>query len=191
MKDCNSTCKLLGLVRLPWVDKLKRPWPTRREDEAREIRMFKPEQRLKLAGALEVKRAAGDWYGLFPCVRCGIPHWIREEYRLRSRGKCLKCAGIAALPFLNSPARIRPSGKNHPNHKRGYTVCNGYKILWISDKHPLRPIANRHNKLGMQRAVMAKHLGRLLLPKERVYFLNGDSMDTRLKNLSLEKPSLK
>lgn len=72
----------------------------------------------------------------------------------------------------------------HPGWKGGkYINAQGY-VLVISKNHPYK---NNDGYVREHRLVMEKHIGRFLLPTERVHHINNVSTDNRIKNLLLFK----
>jgi len=80
-----------------------------------------------------------------------------------------KC-GFAVAPY---------KGENHWKWRGGQTLVNGYESLKVPD-HPFAPITGYILK---HRLVMEEHLGRYLLPTEKVHHINGDIRDNRVENL--------
>ena len=70
-------------------------------------------------------------------------------------------------------------GSNHWKWRNGHSRCKGYETIKVPD----HPYANKRGYVYEQRLVMEKHLGRYLLPNERVHHINGDPLDNRLQNL--------
>ena len=93
--------------------------------------------------------------------------------------------------------RNRPvkRGPDNPRWK-GYFLSRGYKLIHLETLSPeeqelFRPMATMTNKtyIPEHRVVMARHLGRSLLPTEVVHHVNGKKADNRLENLELHDGS--
>jgi hypothetical protein len=69
---------------------------------------------------------------------------------------------------------------------RSYRTPEGYVLLPISKHDPLYSMAVRKKRYVFEhRLVMARHIGRPLLPEESVHHINGVRDDNRLENLEL------
>ncbi len=96
--------------------------------------------------------------------------------------------------FLVYPNRLRRfnkaqycSTKCNPNvfkNKKGTIKTSGGYILIRKPNHPF---AAGGRYVTKHRLVMEKHLGRFLLPTEKVHHINGDISNNRLSNLMLFK----
>lgn len=63
--------------------------------------------------------------------------------------------------------------------KGGKTIIGGYLHIYT----PQHPYATNKKYVSAHRLAMEKHLGRYLLPTERIHHLNGNKLDNRIKNL--------
>ena len=70
-------------------------------------------------------------------------------------------------------------GANHWKWRDGRCRCNGYDMI----KVPNHPYATKRGYVYEHRLVMEKHLGRYLLPDEKVHHINGKPLDNRVENL--------
>lgn len=126
-----------------------------------------------------------------PCKDCGKERWVRIVGEVALNPRCRSCDN-----------RIRPPrlGEQSVGWKGGRTrTKNGYILLWISPDDFFHSMANKHHKVFEHRLVMAKHLGRCLLPWELVHHKGTkypmDSIenrsDNRMENLQLLPSRLK
>lgn len=80
----------------------------------------------------------------------------------------------------------RMSGENHPSWKGGRGPApGGYIGVFVPGEDPLRCMAANDGRVMEHRLVMARSIGRALLPHENVHHINGDKTDNRLSNLQL------
>jgi len=123
------------------------------------------------------------------CEVCGKERWVLFVNEQLCSTKCYKCQ-IDKLVQRNSKR-----GPAHPYWKGGRHINNaGYMILYLEPDNFFYPMAK--GKRGKptryvleHRLVMAKSLGRCLMPFEKVHHKNGDKLDNRLENLELTMQS--
>jgi HNH endonuclease len=66
----------------------------------------------------------------------------------------------------------------------------GYVVISLLPDDPFMPMARgRHRRVLEHRLVMAKHLGRLLMPTETVHHIDGDRANNSIENLQLRQGS--
>ncbi len=109
------------------------------------------------------------------CPKCGEERWQQYSYFLMQeysqRGLCPSCAQKIAQRhrFLGSRREEK----------------DGYISVGVPQEDFFRPMANKAGRMKEHRLIMAKHLGRCLLPWEVVHHRNGKKGDNRLENLEL------
>ncbi len=111
------------------------------------------------------------------CPNCGVGRWVRED-ATRSKvfsGFCNKCHAQFTTGQFDK----------HSMWRGGRTVNNGYIEIKLSKDDIFYPMAKKSGYIREHRLIMAKHLGRLLLPQEIVHHKNGIKDDNRLENLEL------
>jgi hypothetical protein len=99
------------------------------------------------------------------------------ERRRQARGYCgahYKRVLATGDPRPEVPIR-KASGKGR--------IHKGYKYVWVPPK--LRHLVGGEGEVVEHRLVMAKALGRPLLPDEQVHHRNNNRLDNRLENLEL------
>ena len=100
------------------------------------------------------------------CVDCGKERWVMS---LHGQAKNLRC---------------RSCGAKHRQAKRD-DKRNDYRDVKVLPSDFFFPMVHKDGRVLEHRLVMAKHLGRLLLPQEVVHHKNGVKNDNRLDNLAL------
>jgi len=124
-----------------------------------------------------------DKFIYLPCPRCNKPRWVRLTFNKPVSKYCAQCHKEAT--YKKPTPRYR---ENHPRWKGGRLITTeGYIIIHLQPSHRFFCMA-RANVKGYvleHRLVMAEHLDRPLLPKERVHHLNGIKDDNRIENLEL------
>jgi hypothetical protein len=122
---------------------------------------------------------------------------IDEARRLYESGLTFKQVGkklgradasIIRVLTRHYPEIIRSDivGPGGPHWKGGRFSHKGYIYVWVApDDELVGGMRNQHGYALEHRVVMARKLGRLLLPQENVHHLNGEKGDNREENLEL------
>ena len=77
--------------------------------------------------------------------------------------------------------RIR-TAENNSNWRGGRLIKKNKYIIVYSPQHPF---ASKDKYVLEHRLVMEKHIGRFLIPSERVHHINFNVQDNRIENLIL------
>ena len=123
-------------------------------------------------GRHEVGEIRGNHIWL-ACSRCGKKRWVLK-YDLKQpdyTGLCKACVHIGARNGRWKGGEI----KKH----------NGYILVKLQPEDFFYPMADETGYVARYRLVMAKHLGRCLLPWEVVHHKNSNKEDDRIENLLL------
>jgi hypothetical protein len=112
------------------------------------------------------------------CVQCGKERWVPLRKDRLFSARCVICA--------NNLSKGRRTGEQHPQWKGGRrTTSQGYiKVLLPRDDF-FAPMADHIGYVLEHRLVVARDLGRCLLPWEIVHHKNRIKTDNCIGNLQL------
>lgn len=103
-----------------------------------------------------------------PKVKCICPECGKEFYQYPSRIK-------QGVKRCSTECKAKhQSRENNPSWKRGYTLNNGYKMIWVDGK-----------KVYEHRYVMEQHIGRKLKRGEEIHHIDKNRMNNSIENLML------
>jgi hypothetical protein len=108
-------------------------------------------------------------YGL--CKKCNKIHYHATGYH------------VVHSEEQKEKWRRERKGKNHPSWKGGKILVDGYMYIHAPD----HPNATKDGYMVEHRLVMEKKIGRLLSQKEVVHHIDGDKLNNKPHNLSLEE----
>jgi len=126
-------------------------------------------------------------YTTVVCPLCGKEHRVAVWRTLTPRftGRCLLCNGKIEGRIVGGKSF---RAEKHPRWKGGrYKNHAGYIFYTLKPAEDFfQPMTHpSSNRVMEHRLIMAKHLGRCLLPWEVVHHKNGIKDDNRLENLEL------
>jgi predicted RNA-binding Zn-ribbon protein involved in translation (DUF1610 family) len=128
----------------------------------------------------------GTWHKCVwhACPDCGKERWVLLRKGQPQSARCHPC-GLKAWGITR---RGKKQGPRASNWRGGRQVLkNGYVMVTLAPDDPMAAMSihKRHRAIYEHRLVMARHLGRLLLPWEEVHHKNKDKQDNRIENLEL------
>lgn len=122
------------------------------------------------------------YYVWVQCSQCKDERWTSVQTTERDfyTGLCRRCLS------KNRAARFLRRGEDSPMWKGGrHKDKEGYMVVYAHTNSPYYPMASQGGYIREHRLVMAKHLGRCLLPTETIHHINGIKDDNRIGNLLL------
>lgn len=124
-----------------------------------------------------------------PEVKDMIARWKRGESQhaiAKVYGTHQVTVGRLLRSYGHWPHARKAIGPKHGMWKGGRTITEGgYVAVFVPSDDPLASMRSKAGYVLEHRLVMARHLGRSLLPNETVHHKDGDKKNNKLKNLQL------
>jgi len=161
---------------------------------------------IKTGGAIGRKGKSEKYHKFIwqACEGCGFERWVSIRNGEAVRTLCVGCGNKAKVLTEETREKYRQAGKKrkgahwsensklkirgeHNIHWKGrvHKTVKGYIEVAIQPDDFFYPMAF-HGRVREHRLVMAKAIGRCLLPWEVIHHINGNKEDNRIENLSLE-----
>jgi len=143
-----------------------------------ELRRVIPKSIIGDRQAVRGKTKWGKWYTWVACPNCGIERWMSESWVKRCGSNCHKCASKSGEDAVRWGTGKYGGGRTKSS--------DGYIMVRLFPNDPLYCMALKPNDMVYEhRLVMARYLGRPLVPGEVVHHINGIKTDNRFENLKL------
>lgn len=126
--------------------------------------------------------------GPYKGSRDEIIEWYKAGQSMRDIAEKIGRSVRVVAGVVHKAGIVRPLRATGPAHSQwtgGRLIVDGYVRVWIEPTDPLAEMRTRDGYVLEHRLVMARHLGRVLLPNETVHHKNGDRLDNRISNLQL------
>lgn len=127
--------------------------------------------------AYEIGRKGRYLYTWVICPMCNVGRW---HINYRKAGLCKSCNGKILKP--------KRFAEDNPRWKGGRQNRHGYIVIKLHPNSPFISMASKDRMIMEHRLVMAKKLGRCLLPQEKVHHIDGvrhHNGDANLELISL------
>ena len=118
------------------------------------------------------------------CVDCGVERWVWLRKGLPQSDRCFMC-GKRKGGQAFSQIYIRSKSSGWKGGRR--VTAEGYVLVTLDADDLMFGMARsaKNPTVFEHRLVMARHLGRMLEPAEKVHHKNKDKQDNRIENLQL------
>lgn len=134
---------------------------------------------------------AGPYIGVYKGSDQEIIDWYNAGMSMREIAMKIGRSTTVVLRRIKRAGISRPAaagGDLASGWKGGRNgTGQGYWRIWVADDDPMVCMRNRAGYVFEHRLVLARKLGRPLLPTETVHHVNGNKSDNRPENLELRQ----